>query len=128
MTRELDYFWTKISGETRTEPDSRHSAQIHNHAIRYFHMILAYTLFGKPESSTSVSRDELFILFCIFQSRPVNVATFMLANLYKIAHTTHGPILIGGQVTMIAATLALRTTLSLLTPIGGIKLMDITFF
>lgn len=68
MTRELDYFWTKIYGETRTGPDSRHSAQIHNPAIRYFHMILDYTLFGKPESSTIVSRDELFILFYVFQS------------------------------------------------------------
>lgn len=127
MTRELDYLWTKISGDTRTEPDSRHSSQIHNPAICYFHMVLAYTLFGKPESNTIVSRDELFILFCVFHSMPVNVETFMLANLDRIAHATHGSILIGGQVTMIVAALALRTALSRITPLGGIRPMDITF-
>lgn len=81
LARELDYFWSRISRETPTEPNSRNSTQIHSPVIRYFHMILAYTLFGKLESSAIVPRDELFIMFCVFQSRPVNVATFMLANL-----------------------------------------------
>lgn len=72
------------------------STQIQNSAIRFFHMILAYTLFGKSESSTIVSRDELFIMFCVFQSRPFNVAAFMLANLDRISRATHCPILIGG--------------------------------
>lgn len=128
MARELDYFWSRISGEILTEPNSRNSTQIHNPAIRYFHMILAYTLFWKLDSSTIVSRIELFIMFFVCQSRIVNVVTFMIANLSRISRATHGPILIGGQVTMIVVALALRTTLSRLTSIGGIQPMNITFY
>lgn len=120
ISRELYYLWIRISEETLTEPSTIHSIQIHNPAIFYFHMILAYTLFGKPESSTIVSRDELFIMLCVFQSRLVNVVTFMLGNLDRIANATHGPILIGGHVIMISIALTLRTALSRLTPLGGI--------
>lgn len=65
IVRELDYFWSRISRETLTEPNSSQSTKIHNPIICYFYIILAYTLFGKPESSTVVSRDELFIMFCV---------------------------------------------------------------
>lgn len=70
------------------------SENIHNPAIRYFHKILAHTLFGKEENITVISKDKLFILYYAFQGRPVNAVTFMLANLAKIARETHGPIII----------------------------------
>lgn len=66
MACELDYIWSRISGETLTESDSRNSTQIHNPTIRYFYMILAYTLSGKSESSTIVYKDKLFIMLCVF--------------------------------------------------------------
>ena len=52
------------------------SESIHNLVIRYFHTILAHTLFGKEEKITSVSRDELFIV------------TFILENLDRISRET----------------------------------------
>lgn len=127
MDNELDYFWGRIFGNSHPEPNSMDSSSIHNLSIRYFHMILAYTLFRKKESITFVSKDEIFIIFCVFQSRPVNAATFMLANLDRIAHATQGPILIGGLVIMIVAAIGLRIPLSHLTPLGGIQLMNVIF-
>lgn len=51
----------------------------------------------------------------------------MLANIDRIAHATHGPILIGGLITMIVADIGLRTPLSHFTPLGGIRPMNIVF-
>ena len=124
---ELNYFWGSITGNNHPEPDDMHSDSIHNPAIRYFHKILAHTLFGKEQNISLVSRDELFILFCASQNRPVNAATFMLANFVRIIETAHTPILIGGLVTMIANAIGMRQPLLGLNPYGGIRPMNIRF-
>ncbi|PNX57379.1 hypothetical protein L195_g058665, partial [Trifolium pratense] len=62
MNYELQSFWGSISGDPNCEPEDRVSTQIHNPAIRYFHMILAHTIFAKPEHDTSASKEELFII------------------------------------------------------------------
>lgn len=85
-----------------------HYENIHIPVIRYFHKILDHTLFGKEQNITSVSKDELFIMYCASQSRAVNAATFMIANFDRMAQATHGPILIGGLMTMIANAIGLR--------------------
>ena len=90
-------------------------------------MILAYTLLGKPVSDTSVTKDELCILMCVFQSRPVIGAAFMLAKMFIIARATHGPILIGGLVTRIARALSLRAPLRHLIPFGAFCSMNVIF-
>jgi hypothetical protein len=53
---DLDDFWGCISGESNPNPNEMHSQKIHNPAIRYFHKILAHTLFGKEENNTLVAR------------------------------------------------------------------------
>jgi hypothetical protein len=53
---DLDDFWGCISGEPNPNPNEMHSQKIHNPAIRYFHKILAHTLFGKEENNTLVAR------------------------------------------------------------------------
>lgn len=100
---------------------------IHNPVIRYFHKILAHTLFGKEENITSISREELFILYCASQGRPVNVAAFMLANLDKIARETHDTIIIGGLITIIVDAIGLRYPLNRLHAFGGIRPMHLNF-
>lgn len=52
----------------------------------------------------------------------------MLANLDRIAHATQGPILIEGLVTMIVAAIGPKAPFSHLTPLGGIRPMNIVFF
>ncbi|MCI53480.1 hypothetical protein A2U01_0074727, partial [Trifolium medium] len=73
MEYELSNLWGSISGEPNSEPGDRVNQKIHNPAIRYFHMLLAHTIFGKPENDTAVSKEELFILYCAFQGRHVNL-------------------------------------------------------
>lgn len=123
----LDFFWGTITRNYHPKPHTMFSENIHNPAIRYFHKILAHTLFGKEENITAVSRDELFILYCASQGRPVNVASFMLANLDRISRETHCTIIIGGLVTMIADVLCLRYPLNRLHAFGGIHPMHLNF-
>ena len=89
-------------------------------------MILAFTLFGKPQNDTSVSKEELFIMFCVFQSRRVVGASFMLARLQSIAQATHGPTCVDGLVTMITNALFLREPLSRLTPVDDFISLDMS--
>lgn len=124
---DLDYFWGKITGNYHHEPHTMFSGNIHNPVIRYFHKILAHTLFGKEENIIVVSKDELFILYCASQGRLVNAATFMLATLAKIARETHGPIIIGGLITMIGDVIGLRYPLNCLHAFGGILPMHLYF-
>ena len=78
MEGELNDFWSSITGRPYHDLYPMLSTDIHNPAIRYFHMILAHTLFGKPERVNYVSREELFIMFYVFQSRQVNAVTLCL--------------------------------------------------
>ena len=57
---------------------------------------------------TLVSKEKLFIMFCVFRSRPVVGTSFMLARLLSIAQAPHGPICDGGLVTMISSALFQR--------------------
>jgi hypothetical protein len=126
----------KIYGEAllviqKSDPEDRFSTHIHNPVIRYFHMILTHTIFGKPVNDTAVTKEELLILFCAFQECPVN-ATFMLANFVKIVENTNRRICIGGFVTLLARVIGLHTPLehlvTYIAPLAsGFCYMDIPF-
>ncbi|KAI5448665.1 hypothetical protein KIW84_015896 [Lathyrus oleraceus] len=124
---ELEHFWGKLTGNDEPEEHEFLSGNIHNPAFRYFHKILTHTLFGKKPNSTSVSRDELFIIFCASQNRPVNGATFMLANLDHLIQDERAPIRIGGLITMIGNAIGLRQPMLDLSPFCGITTMSIPF-
>ncbi|KAI5437180.1 hypothetical protein KIW84_023340 [Lathyrus oleraceus] len=125
--RELEYFWGSLTENDDPEEHEFLSRNIHNPAFRYFHKILTHTLFGKKSNSTSVSRDELFIIFCASQNRPVNGATFMLANFDHLIQDERAPIQIGGLITMIGNAIGLRQPMLDLSPFCGIAIMSIPF-
>ena len=125
--RELDYFWGSISGILNPEPEDFVSENIHNPAFRYFHKILAHTIFGKPQNVTTVSKDELFIMFCASQNRPVNAITYLLRTWVDLIDTDHAPIRMGGLVTMIANVVGLRQPFRHLNAFSGVTCMTIEF-
>ncbi|KAI5403249.1 hypothetical protein KIW84_050722 [Lathyrus oleraceus] len=126
--RELEHFWGNLTGNDDPEEHEFHSGNIHNPAFPYFHKILTHTLFGKKPNSTTVSRDELFIIFCASQNRPVNGATFMLANLDHLIQDERAPIRIGGLITMIGNAIGLRQPMLDLSPFCGITIMILYLF
>lgn len=88
-------------------------------------MVLAQTFFRKSENTDTVSKEELFILFRVFQSRPIHSATFLLASMNIIANSTRGYIHVGGIVTFIALTIGLPNKVTHLTPLREFTLVDI---
>ncbi|KAI5439198.1 hypothetical protein KIW84_024834 [Lathyrus oleraceus] len=125
--RKLEHFWGNLTGNDDPEEHEFLSGNIYNPAFRYFHKILTHILFGKKPNSTTVSRDELFIIFCASHNRPVNGATFMLANLDHLIQDERAPIRIGGLITMIGNAIGLRQPMLDLSPFCGITTMSIPF-
>lgn len=85
---ELDNLWGSITMIAPPYHEMMNSTLIHNPTIRYFHMGLAQIFFGKSENTDAVSKEELYIMFSVFQSRPVSSATFLLVNLDAITNST----------------------------------------
>ncbi|CAJ2652679.1 unnamed protein product [Trifolium pratense] len=127
MDSELDYYWGSISGNPNTALSARYNTEIHNPAIRYFHKIIAHTFFRKPTNIQTVTKEELFLMFCVSQNRPVNAAVFLLNNIAKIIKEPTSRISIGGFVTFFARALGLHAQLSCVTPSASIQPMDIIF-
>jgi hypothetical protein len=95
-------------------------------------MILAHTIFGKPKNDITVTKEELFIMFYASQGRPVNIATFILANFDRIIENTNRRICIGGFITLLDKAIGLHTHLDQLVPFGaplssGFRYMDVPF-
>lgn len=124
---DLDYFWGTITRNYHHEPHTMFSENIHNPVIRYFHKILAHTLFSKEENIISVSRDDVFIMYYASQGRPVNAATFMLVNLDRITQDIQGTILIRGLVIMIVDAIVLRYPFNRIHSFGVIRPMHLNF-
>ena len=127
MDIELDYFWGTLTGNYHPDPDNMDNDEIHNPAIRYFHKMLAHTVFGKEENQTAVSKDEIFLLYCMHQGHPINAVPFLMQTFYRIIDNPDEPIIIGGLVTMIAHALGLRHQLNRCPHFGTIRPMNLAF-
>lgn len=88
-------------------------------------MVVAQTFFGKAENIGQVSKEEVYFMFNVFQSRPINSEAFLLACLDKVANSIIGNIYVGVTVTHIALALGLRNQVARLTPIYGYNLLDL---
>lgn len=102
MQYEVHNLWGNITIIAQPDHERMNSTLIQNPTIRYFHMVLAQTFYGKSGSIDKVSKEELFIMFSIFQYRPVNFAASLLANPDVIANSKRGDIFVSGIVTSIA--------------------------
>lgn len=124
---ELDYFWGTLTGNYHPDPESMDNNEIHNPAIRYFHRILAHTLFGKEQNQNAVSKDELSLLYCMNLGRPVNAVPLLMKTFTRISEDPNVPVSVGGLVTMIAHALGPRYQLNNCAPFGSIRPMNIDF-
>ncbi|KAI5443202.1 hypothetical protein KIW84_012023 [Lathyrus oleraceus] len=127
LGKEVEKFWSDISGGGSQDPSTQLSHVIHNPAFRYFQMILAHSFLGRPDVETLLSEKEIFLLFCASQSRPVGCGNFLLCSLNGVSRSTEGVIHVGGIITQIAVTLGLSRKLLHLRTYCGYTTMDIDF-
>ena len=72
--------------ETPPDYERMNATIIPNPSIRYFKMVLAQTFFRMSEATDTVSKEEPFIMFSVFQSCPFHYAPFMLTNMSTITN------------------------------------------
>lgn len=91
-------------------------------------MTLIQTFFGKGETDDHVSAEEILMLFCTVQSRPIASGNFLIDNLNMTARSSVGLIHVGRTVTHIAHALGLKTKISHLTTYCSHTLIDLNHF
>lgn len=117
------YIQGKLTGHTAPDPEEKNSSQIHNPTIRYFQKILSKI--GKSDNTYIISKKELFIIFCVFQSRPVHSTTFLLFHLNKMDKQRTWNIYFCGLITSITLSVSLWYPFARLVSLGGITSLDI---
>lgn len=95
-------FWTAITGRTGYNPSTAKASGIHNPCFRYAQKGLAFTLFGRGDSTGVAAKRELFFLYCMTENSRVNVAAFAANHLKQVGHASTGDISVGGMITQIA--------------------------
>ena len=108
MTKDVEKFWDDITVGSSHDPDHMMSNVIHNLALRYFQMILAYTFLERSDVDHHVGDEEVFFLFCANQSCPVSYGNFLMWNLHTIALPSESVIHVGGMVMHIVIALGLK--------------------
>ena len=112
LGKEVEKFWSDISGGGSQDPSTQLSYVIHNPTFRYFQMILAHSFLRRQDAETLLSEEEIFLLFCASQSHPVACGNFLLDNLSGISRSTEGVIHVGEIITQIVVALGLSRNLS----------------
>lgn len=125
-TTEYGQFWKRLTGALATSAEGNKASRIHNPAIRYFHRVLAHTIFGRGDSTGVVNLRELYFIHCIFARKLVNSAAFMLAHMFKMATSGNGPIAFSGLITSIAYALGFSERIVPLSPVQGNTLIDLS--
>jgi hypothetical protein len=95
-------FWQAITGKTGYNPSSGKASGIHNPCFRYAQKGLAYTLFGRGDSTGVAAKRELYFLYCMAHNERLNAAAFAANHLKQVANATTGDISVGGMITQIA--------------------------
>lgn len=81
--------------------------------------------FGKVRNIGPVSREKLFFMFRIFQSRPINSVIFLPTDLDRVVNQKIKNIYVGGTVTHLAIALDLHNQIAILITWCGYDLLDI---
>ncbi|KAI5444285.1 hypothetical protein KIW84_012785 [Lathyrus oleraceus] len=128
MQFDLDYLWGGIIEYYPPDYIRMNQDLIYNPTIRYFKMLRPKLFFGKARNIGLVSREDLFFIFSIFQSRPSNSTAFLLVGLDRVANQEIENIYMGGTLTYIAIALGLPSQIALLSPWCRHDLIDIDHY
>lgn len=81
-------FWTAITGNNKYVSKGAKASGIHNSCFRYAQKALAYTIFGRGDSTGVATQRELFFLYSMTSQAPINVAAFAADYLRRVGRAT----------------------------------------
>ena len=64
---EIQRFWTQISTESSYRTNLSKASKVKSPALRYLHNLLAHSISGRSQSTGSMTRQDLFYLYCIVE-------------------------------------------------------------
>jgi hypothetical protein len=99
---------------------------IQNPCFRYAQKGLAYTLFGRGDSTGVATQRELFFMYSMAQTKTINVAAFAADFLGRVGRANSGGISVGGMITQIALHFGYQAILLEDTPIVGNTKIDMS--
>ncbi|XP_050885076.1 uncharacterized protein LOC127088200 [Lathyrus oleraceus] len=85
-------FWTAITGNAKYVSIGEKASGIHNPCFRYAQKALAYTMFGRGDSTGVATQRELFFLYSMAAQTPIKVAVFATDYLGRVGRATSGDI------------------------------------
>ena len=97
---------------------------IQNPCFRYAQKVLAFTLFGRGDSTGVATQRELFFLFAMENKVAVSVPAFVADYLGRVGRAAQGGISIEGIITQIAHHFGYDPTVLNETPVSGKSKLD----
>ena len=119
-------FLTTITGNTKYVSKGAKASGIHNPCFRYAPKALAYTMFGREDSTGVATQRELFFLYSMVSQTPINVAAFAVDYLGRVGRATSGDISVGGMITQIVDHFGFGATLADSQQVTGKNKLDMT--
>jgi hypothetical protein len=119
-------FWIAITGRTNYSSKGAKASGIHNPYLRYTQKGLAYTLFGRGDSTGVATQRELFFMYSMAQNKAINVVAFAADYLGRVGRADSGGISVGVMITQISEYLGYQAVLLEDTPIAGKTKIDMS--
>jgi len=77
---------------------------IHSPALQYIHRFLAFNFLGRNDASASLTRTELFFLWCMHSGKKVNLG-YWFAIQFQHVLRSNWPLILGTYITRLASNL-----------------------
>lgn len=119
-------FWIAITGRTDYTSKGAKALGIQNPCFHYAQKGLAYTLFGRGDSTGIATQQELFFMYSMAQNKAINVASFAADYLGRVGRADSGGISVGGMITQITEHFGYQAVLLEDTPVAGKTKFDMS--
>jgi hypothetical protein len=116
--------WYDLSGSSEFQPSVSKSTQMHSHAFRYVHRVLAHTILAREHSTGAVNQKELFFMWAMLTGQKVSGGFWLCKQFKHLADVNLGAITIGGLITAIAVHFGFNPATAVIKPVGGVVSID----